>query len=104
MGLSSLERCVDALGGRLEIHAVLDDADTTLTALSGRRPQEGDGGLSDPTNRLRRGTAASTHRSASPRSAREQVWVLDSNAIVSEALTLAATASADGGRRACERQ
>ena len=31
MGLSTLER--DALGGRLEIHVVLDDADTKLTAL-----------------------------------------------------------------------
>ena len=30
VGLSTLER--DALDGRLEIHAVLDDADTKLTA------------------------------------------------------------------------
>jgi hypothetical protein len=31
---STLERCVDALGGRLEIHASFDDADAdaTLTA------------------------------------------------------------------------
>ena len=32
MGLSTLECYVDALGGRLEIQAVLDDADTKLTA------------------------------------------------------------------------
>ena len=31
MGLSTLER--DALDGRLEIHVVLDDTDTKLTAL-----------------------------------------------------------------------
>jgi hypothetical protein len=30
--VSTLERCVEALGGRLEIHAVLDDADIKLTA------------------------------------------------------------------------
>jgi len=30
--LSSLERYVEALGGKLEIHAVFDDADTKLTA------------------------------------------------------------------------
>ena len=57
MGRLTLERYVDALGGRLEIHAVLYDADTTLTALSDRRPQEGDGALSNPMNRLRRGDA-----------------------------------------------
>jgi hypothetical protein len=28
---STLERYVDAVGGRVEIHAVLDDADTKLT-------------------------------------------------------------------------
>jgi hypothetical protein len=31
--VSTLERYVDALGGHLEIHAVLEDADTKLTAL-----------------------------------------------------------------------
>jgi predicted transcriptional regulator len=30
--LSTLERYVEALGGRLEIHAVFDDEDVTLTA------------------------------------------------------------------------
>lgn len=30
--LSTLERYVEALGGRLEIHAVFDDADIKLTA------------------------------------------------------------------------
>ncbi len=31
-GLSTLERYVQALGGKLEIHAVFDDQDVTLTA------------------------------------------------------------------------
>ena len=44
MGLSTLER--DALDVRLEIHVVLDYADTKLTPSSGRRPQ-GDGAPSN---------------------------------------------------------
>ena len=55
VGRSPLER--DALDGRLEIHAVLDDADTRSPAQSGRRPQEGDGAPSNPMKRLRRGDA-----------------------------------------------
>ena len=46
MGLSTLEHYVGALGGRLEIHAVLDDADTKLTALIGAADRkQGDGAL-----------------------------------------------------------
>jgi hypothetical protein len=44
VGLSTLER--DALDVRLEIHVVLDYADTKLTPSSGRRPQ-GDGAPSN---------------------------------------------------------
>ena len=41
MGLSALE--CDALDGRLEIHVVLDDADTNLTALEWPPTARGDG-------------------------------------------------------------
>jgi len=37
--LSTLERYVEALGGKLEIHAVFDDADIKLTA-SGTQPKQ----------------------------------------------------------------
>ena len=53
MGLSTLER--DALDGRLEIHVVLDDADTKLTALE--RP---------PTAR-RRSRAVQSHEALAAR-------------------------------------
>jgi hypothetical protein len=64
VGLSTVERYVDALGGRLEIHAVLDDADTKLTALiAGADPKKEMARWPNPMNRLRRGEAR-THAGA----------------------------------------
>ena len=61
MGLSTLER--DALDGRLEIHVVLDDADTKLTALERPPTATRRRRASNPMKRLRRGDAAHPRRS-----------------------------------------